>query len=391
MRRQLQNLLHALYTLSAIAIFSIQATAGIQGSDHDLVGGGEELCLVCHIPRNILEPAVWHSSTRRTFIKKDNLCYTCHDGGVTNIGATTAFNLMTEQHTMVGTGCSSSSGCHDIHDQNPNMSGRFLVASVVSINNSYCEDCHDATPFLGAEGLGDHSSLNSHFMNGTSFVCEQCHSAHGATFQTTNPPGLTNPILLYDNQSMSFYGEFCISCHKGNAPEPALPGTGGVAASDVFDYSEMVNDGAQTKHPTTSVTGLTPVGGCNLCHDIHTGGRDPINPFCLIDENSNSIGCLKCHTSGGAPHIGGSYHPCQVVVQDNSMNAGLSPALPWGHEIDEDGKAGPDYPRATANTIVCESCHSVHRKGYEGGDSGHLLRYPSGSGNQLCKACHSDN
>jgi hypothetical protein len=368
----------------AILALPALALAGVTGSDHDLTGAGEKLCFACHIPHNALGDKLWAQTPSGTFTGVQDLCFTCHDGTPTSIGLTTAFDLSDEQHAVVGPDCSDGGGsaCHDVHNQNPNTTGRFLV--VTETNNSYCVTCHDGTQFPGAEGLGDHTAGLTHFTDAT-FTCDQCHSAHGATPQSNNPVGLTNPILLADNIP-SYYGAFCISCHNGTAPAEATQGSGGQAATDVFDYAEVTNDGTEWKHPTISTTGATPVGGCDKCHDVHDPLEIPPPNYLLKADNLESAYCLSCHTQAGAPQVGANSHYLGAP-SDASMNNGLSPALPWANEIDEDGNAGIDWPGAGA-LIVCESCHSVHRQGYQVTPA-YLLR-DDNSNNEICTACHTD-
>ncbi len=363
------------------------ALAGVAGSDHDLTGSGEKLCFACHIPHNALGDKLWARTPSGTFTGVQDLCYTCHDGGVTSVGVTTAFNTAKEQHKNVGTDCSGDGACHDVHNQNPNGSGRFTVAGVTKTNGSYCETCHDATPFTGAEALGDHTAGITHFTNGGTFTCNQCHTLHGATAQTTNPAGLTNPILLADNQPGSYYGAFCISCHNGSAPAAGIPGTGGQSASDVWDYAEATNDGSEWKHPTTSTTGSTPVGGCNKCHDVHDPTATAYG-YLLMADNANSAYCLSCHSAAGAPAIGGNSHYVGVPT-DVNMNSGLTPALPWANQVDDDGNVGADWGTATANYMACETCHSVHKNGIQT-NGGYLLR-DENVNNEICQACHTAN
>lgn len=366
------------------------AIAGIAGSDHDLTGVAQDLCMTCHIPHNAQGQRLWSSAPSGTFTGVQDLCYTCHDGSVTSVGSGTAFNAALQQHKNLGSAdCSGNGACHDVHDQNPPLTGKFTVAGVTPTGNSYCQTCHDSTPFSGAESLGDHTAGITHFTNGTSFTCNQCHSLHGATPQTTNPAGLTNPILLADNQPGAYYGEFCISCHNGTAPTEAIPGTGGQSATDVFNYAEATNDGTETKHPTTSTTGVWGgVGGCNACHDVH----DPLgtaSPYILTADNTDSAMCASCHDGAGAPGVGGNSHPVNQVPVNVNMNTGGTYTLPWADQIDDDNNPGPDWATASTNNIVCESCHSVHRNGYSGASAEYFLRAPNGSGNVLCTECHS--
>lgn len=374
-------------TIAAVVILvsPMSVMAGVAGSPHDLTGSGEKLCMACHIPHNAQGDKLWASTPSGTFSGVQDLCYTCHDGGVASTGVNTAFNATLEQHAAVGGDCSGDGACHDVHNLGD---GDFLTVADANGDGSFCDDCHDATPFTGAEGLGDHTAGITHFTS-ASFTCDQCHTPHGATAQTTNPPGLTNPILLADNQPGAYYGAFCISCHNGTAPTPAVGGTGGTAASDVFDYAEATNDGTETKHPTTSTTGGFPVGGCNKCHDVH----DPAGTaygYLLMADNANSAYCVSCHDGTQAPGVGTTTH-YTGVPSDVNMNSGLTPALPWADQIDEDGTVGADWASATANAMACETCHSVHREGFTGVDAAYFLRHANGAQNQLCTACHSAN
>jgi len=371
----------------ALLTLPVTALAGVQGSDHDLTGGGQKLCEACHTPHNALGDKLWASAPSGTFTGVADLCYTCHDGSVTTVGATTAFDIAKQQHATVGADCSGAGACHDVHNQNPNGTGKFTVAGVVLTNNSYCETCHDATPFTGAEALGDHTAGITHYTNGTSFTCNQCHTVHGATIQTVNPAGISNPILLADNDNGTYNGVFCAQCHGGVAPAEAIPGTGGVAATDVWAYAEGTNDGTEDMHPSTTAA----IGGCNGCHDVH----DPTGTafgYILQEDNANSAFCVSCHTGGSAPAVGANTHYTGVPT-DISMNTGLTPPLPWADQIDEDDASAntADWATATANSMVCETCHSVHRKGSTLPEGQYFLRHENGSTNQLCRACHVDN
>jgi len=73
------------------------------------------------------------------------------------------------------------------------------------------------------------------------------------------------------------------------------------------------------------------------------------------------------------------------------MNNGLTPALPWANQVDEDGVVGADWTTATANAMACETCHSVHRQGWTGAGASYFLRNANGTANELCVACHTAN
>jgi hypothetical protein len=107
-------------------------------------------------------------------------------------------------------------------------------------------------------------------------------------------------------------------------------------------------------------------------------------------DNANSAYCVTCHDGVSAPGVGANTHFTGVPT-DVNMNSGLTPPLPWADQIDEDGNPGADWPTATANNMVCETCHSVHRKGNTGVEAMYFLRHENGTMNQLCTACHSSN
>lgn len=394
----------ALLILSGIALLMPGVVfAGISGSDHDMrtyAGAGtvtKELCFACHVPHNAAGTKLWARTIGGPFTGVQNLCYTCHDGTITSVGTANAFNAALEQHKAVGGECSIDGGCHDVHNQNPNGTGAFLNFTDANANNTFCDECHDASPWTGAEALGDHTTAgNNHVLNvtgtGGTLTCNGCHTPHGATAQTSPIGGLTNPILLADNQTATVYGQFCVSCHNGTAPAAAVIGSGGVSAADVFNYSETVIDGTETKHPSMVATGDDgfAIGGCNLCHDVHNAGGPTTNGYILLGANANSAYCVSCHNGTTASPVGANSHPVNTVPSNTSMNTG-TPTLPWAHQIDEDGTAGADFAAATTNHIVCESCHSVHRAGFTGAGHEFFLRDANGTANELCSRCHSAN
>ncbi len=80
--------------------------ANVAGSDHDLTGSGQKLCMACHLPHNAQGDKLWVSTPVGTFSGVADLCFTCHDGSVTTVGTTTAFDQSKEQHVAVGSDCS---------------------------------------------------------------------------------------------------------------------------------------------------------------------------------------------------------------------------------------------------------------------------------------------
>lgn len=392
-----------LATLAAFAV-AIPVTAlavpGVQGTPHDITIATEmaaetDLCFACHIPHNAGSEKLWARSTDGTFTGVQNLCHSCHNGVVTAMGANTVMNTALEQHlTPGGDGnCSGEGACHDVHDY---TNAKFLAADTTG-GNSTCEACHGgstAAPGFETAPL-DHLGVGNHPVNGATFTCNSCHKVHGAAQQSATallPGGITNAILRADNTSGGYYGAMCVSCHTGGQTDDFS-----VAWDDPtspFDYAEATVDGTEQKHPTIDTTaGSTnwngdPVNGCDTCHDVHVPGS--ANEWLLLTDNTNSAYCVACHdgslapgtASGGASHFVGD----TAAGGNSGINSGLSPALPWADQINDNG-GGLDYASANANEMVCQTCHSVHRQG----QGTWFLRQDNEGANALCSACHSDN
>jgi predicted CXXCH cytochrome family protein len=389
----MKQILFAVAGLVLLSLIPATSMAGVVGSSHDLHAGDTTaaVCATCHIPHNALGEKLWADTVGDTTAwgLVGALCYTCHDGSVSDSGLTTVFDTTLQQHKTVGSGCSDATGgCHDVHNQNPNGTGQFLL--VTQVSNSYCIDCHDDNP-LRSNSLGDHrTSAGGNHKTTATFKCEQCHTPHGATAQGNNPGSLTHPILLADNHpSAGSYGAFCVDCHQdGTAPSAAVGGTGGQVSSDTAQYVETVFNGDQIKHTTQG--GNDNITGCNYCHDVHGAGSADSTTL-LKSANDNSAYCKSCHETGGnVPGVGGRSHTVQAAASNATMNTGGSYEKPWADEINDDDAGGVDYAGGTADYIVCESCHSVHRKGFSGTDEGNLLRAPNGVNNTVCRECHTD-
>ncbi len=386
--------------LIGIALFALpsMAIAGVSGTLHDL-GATEGPCISCHIPHGAqggVGGFLWPSTPDGSYSDQRSLCVTCHDGTGDEPGFTTVFDLSLQQHkfpsVMSIPDCSGDDACHDVHNQGTD--GQFL--QVAQTSASFCITCHDATQWNNTHG--DHTAGTQHQMTG-GFSCENCHVIHGAPADANPVGGLTNPILWSSNSDGTNYGPFCVSCHQGTAPDTITFSDilyGGTAASDTFTYTEIVVNGDELKHPTQGGNSGNPaITGCDECHDPHNSATAPtVYDFALIENNKDSDYCESCHSglSGnpgitvgdGSTHYVGTGHP-------DTLNNGLSPALPWADEIDDDGDVGPDYTGATADMMVCETCHSVHRNGVAGpAGSTNFLRNTYAS-STLCGECHTDN
>jgi len=181
------------------------------------------------------------------------------------------------------------------------------------------------------------------FFYGTTQVCVFCHTAHNA--DATNPA----PLWNHENSSQSYdmytsntidmtqtpqpnKGSLvCLSCHDGtiainslnNVPGSqgagtfgtpggsSLDGLGKLTSSShayvgtnlqddhpvgiVYDQSKDLDFVAKTGNPALYPDKLLSEGiyvECNSCHDPH----DNTNTSFLVESNSNSQLCVRCHT-----------------------------------------------------------------------------------------------
>lgn len=337
------------------------ALAGVANTEHDMsywgLGSDPNVCGYCHIPHNAAGDKIWSTWANEAQLSSGpsspigNMCYTCHDGTATDRGQLTVFNTALQQHkTDAGTDCNI---CHTVHD---NTNGKFLGISPtytyvsgyggsISETATYCETCHDATMYPGAEPLGDHMAGSEHPYVGVGGSCNGCHQMHGAADYETGT--LTNPILKQDNTDSAY----CATCHA--------------------DHVQTTAGG--NMHPANSAAVK-----CATCHDVHQPDN-PGRPSILKDANINSAYCGTCHQATGTangPAIGEYSH-----LTGNAFTT--IGATPSADQIDDDDD-GPDYP-GNSEVIVCESCHSAHRRGVDAP----LLRI-SDEGVTLCANCHSN-
>lgn len=374
-----------LLAVVGIALLSIPMTsfAGVAGSPHDmsLYGGGgtptKELCFGCHVPHLALGEKLWAQDTTGAvagMLPYERLCYTCHDGTIA-----TLYDIFDKDdglidHKMVGSDCSGTGACHDVHNQ-PAVGGDFL-AEGIGPNGSRCENCHDESVFSGAPAE-DHAITGlNHTMGAAAggLGCENCHGAHSGAVQGV-PANNTN-ILLVDNEPAgAAWGKICVDCHNNVSP------FGGIV-TEVFNYAELVVDGTEDKHPTFG--GVFSLTGCNECHDPHQAVD---NGYLLNTAHHDAATdmCITCHTADGdgAPGTGSGTH----FTGDISAFGGTPGVLPWADGIDDDGNTGPDWSNAGSDQMVCESCHSVHKNG----NAGYFLRIANTDQNELCTQCHDAN
>lgn len=378
------------FFISIISIFFAWANcfANVAGTKHDMYflakGTDPNVCSYCHIPHNAAGEKIWSTWANEarltgSYTTIGNMCYTCHDGTATNKGQSTVFNTNLQQHKITfGQDCNM---CHSVHD---NTNGMFMNVPITQ--NFYCVSCHNA--IVNAGGLGDYtytatskghhpsyfSASTRRFRHNTGSPptgatcsachheitqrassynsCGLCHEVHGGVnYSTINT---SNPILRVDNTDSAF----CASCH------PVI----------------VQNTNGGNKHPANlSSGGSWGKIDCMSCHIPHQSSQDTV--FILRNKNVDSAYCLTCHettSSSSGPKIGNG-HPVNVPLENTPVDPAKTPV---GNTIDDDGFYGIDYP-ANSSNVICESCHSAHRKGV----ASPLLRI-NNSGSALCLNCH---
>lgn len=346
-----------------------RAVAGVVGSSHDLSSSSSSnnTCSYCHVPHKAMGDKIWSSYGNEAQLSNPNyseigrMCYTCHDGTVTNKGQNTVFNTSLQQHKVSsGKDCDM---CHTVHD---NTNGKFLgvqkTGGAQTEAASYCETCHGTTPHSDAVSLGDHLAGTEHpYKDSGSLLdkgCESCHAVHGAANYAPSSGTITHPILRKTNANSAY----CAECHS--------------------THVQATSNG--NKHPANlSAGGAWGKVTCQDCHDVHQPDETD-HPAILKSENSDSSYCMTCHQAAGAakgPDIGDHSHPNGAAFSLTPTDSSRTPAA---NAIDDDDQNGADYSNNT-NSVVCESCHSVHQKGV----ASPLLRMTDDAGT-LCINCHND-
>lgn len=372
-----------LLALAIVALFvlPIVANAGIDGTEHDMVGFAQgtfkkELCQACHLPHNAGSDKLWAQGYTTTYSDLRDLCVTCHDGSIATSGTSGTgyfvFSTTSINHIPTnGSACSGPDACHDIHNQLSAGNNFLKVSTSVTVSGSYCASCHNNTTITGVGGtpVADKTGTDNHVYGtyGTeTVICETCHYVHGAADQTGTTPD--SYILRADNATP---GDICVSCHNSTSTD----------VNDAWDYN--LTDGSM--HPITSATYSSTFGdGCESCHTVHGGS----GTYVLKADNLESAYCTSCHNGTTGPAVGNS-HP--MLAAANTSAAGITMgSYPISSTLDEDGDdvyTGVDFG-STNDYLICESCHSVHKSGVAGTK---LLRGAMGAQNTLCDDCHAQN
>lgn len=173
----------------------------VSGTDHDVAIPGSPTCVNCHIPWGAEGEVLWASKPNTTgeFAGLRPLCFSCHDGTVTPVGAY-GFDLS-----------------RPLHLRNPGIKGED------------CDRCHDAhgTPypkFLKLPGGAD--------------FCQNCHSRAGPGNHPVDISARAAGLEPVDSQWDPYRDDFrgtrlwneegigpgdyvkCLSCHATHGGEP---------------------------------------------------------------------------------------------------------------------------------------------------------------------------
>ena len=191
----------------------------IAGTQHDVTIPGTPICVNCHIPDESGQDQLWAAkpNTAGSFAGLRPLCFSCHDGTVTNVG-TFAFDLTRPLH-MRSPGVRGAD-CDRCHDPHGTPYAKFLK---LPGGADFCRNCHakagpvnhpvdinaaehgvsptdsnwnpyqldyTGTRLWNAEGTGP----------GDYVKCLSCHATHGGT------PGTQFNTMPTQN--------LCQNCHK---------------------------------------------------------------------------------------------------------------------------------------------------------------------------------
>ncbi len=218
--------------LAAAAVLAFGTTV-VLGKDkdvarttHNVAAPGVSPCSLCHIPRDPLGEVLWAQPTNSTgsFAGIRPLCFSCHDGTVTAVGAY-VFDPTTPTHlsnpAVRGADCDR---CHDPHETG---FGKFLK---YGRGANICQNCHTrAGPSdhpvnvnATARGIvpkdsafdpykGDFSGTRLWDIEGTGpgdlVKCMSCHAPHGGA------PGTALSSIAFTESGHQSFLPLCVNCH----------------------------------------------------------------------------------------------------------------------------------------------------------------------------------
>lgn len=231
MRRAITLLLAVVGVTASTLFLAVAAYAGpadVVGTKHDLGPAGTPVCSTCHTPHDAQGDYLWSRPVGAGNGIKP-LCYSCHDGTVTNTGKY-AFDAKLSQHRVSpGVQGRDCDRCHDPH------SNSFKFTTLGTANADVCSSCHGNTqsgnhpvdvaadkysptdrvfdpnlmPSADTQGTRLYNAAGTAVVtSGPGYIkCLTCHSAHGGaadsrlnTMPLSNGANTTAPL--------------CQNCHK---------------------------------------------------------------------------------------------------------------------------------------------------------------------------------
>ncbi|MDP2948095.1 MAG: cytochrome c3 family protein [Chloroflexota bacterium] len=242
------------------------ASAGISdifGSDHDRGTPGNPTCKTCHIPHDAQGDYLWARTPKAGQPASAGLCFSCHDGSITNRGD--------------------------------------YIAAPGTVNHRNRDQGHGAMANYG-DGY-----------------CLGCHDAHDPDWRFTKdlmrvsvPPKPQNP----DNAN------FCLSCHSINHPTRGL---GPMHAFDVEDPADNSWRIAENPDVPVSVVQMTPPPGADQTFDPGAGDPEGTRLWDSarqepVGAGSGKVACLTCHTPHGAVTPYGAVTEDEKTAKLNTMD-----------------------------------------------------------------------
>ena len=198
----------------------------IVGTQHDVSVPGMPVCLYCHLRRDPGGEALWtrQPTADTPFSGIKPLCFSCHDGTVSALNSTYAFDPSRPEHARdPGVRGQDCDRCHDAHNTGY---GKFVK---LPWGANFCRNCHYragpadhpvnvdaiAAGFVPADKdwdplAGDFSGTRLWNSEGTGpgneVKCLTCHSAHGA-----QPRSAINTVVLAPDSGNPV--PICFNCH----------------------------------------------------------------------------------------------------------------------------------------------------------------------------------
>lgn len=199
----------------------------VSGTRHNVSAPGVSPCTMCHIPQDEDGKALWAGNANQSglFAGMRPLCFSCHDGTVTAVGAY-VFNPSTPTHlSSPGIRGQDCDRCHDPHDTG---AGKFLKYTGGA---NICQNCHASAGPTNhpinvdaiAAGVvpvdrdfdpysGDFSGTRLWNAGGTGpgpyVKCMSCHSPHGGA------PGTKLSTIRFTGTGHSDFLPLCMNCHS---------------------------------------------------------------------------------------------------------------------------------------------------------------------------------